>query len=147
LAKERELKYEIDEIGCWNVTSHGVTVNGYPVFNRDGKKWRIHRYMYQLHTGDIELDGFVIRHKCDNRKCINPEHLEKGTPQQNIQDRVDRGRNATGENHGLSKLTDEQAKFILLDTYYSTAELSRLFNVYPNVIKQIKQRITWRHIV
>lgn len=146
MATCRELKYEIDENGCWNVTSHGTSGTGYPVFNRDGKKYRIHRWMYEKHTGDTEMDGFVIRHKCDNKLCCNPEHLEKGTVQQNIQDRVDRGRSATGENHGLSKITDEQASFILNDEHYRVCDLARVFDVYPNVIKQIKKRITWKHI-
>jgi len=37
-------------------------------------------------------DGHVVRHRCDNPPCINPEHLITGTQGQNIQDMIDRGR-------------------------------------------------------
>lgn len=53
--------------------------------------WRGHRQkVYQLIAwavaGDIPRRGLVVRHKCDNRLCINPEHLEVGTQSANLRD-------------------------------------------------------------
>jgi HNH endonuclease len=49
-----------------------------------------HRISYQLaHPGE-DIDGLLIRHKCDNPPCVNPAHLEPGTYQDNADDRVAR---------------------------------------------------------
>ncbi|AFV50997.1 hypothetical protein Abp1_0022 [Acinetobacter phage Abp1] len=57
---------------------------------------RLHRIVYcqsnNIHMQDIE--GLVVRHKCDNPRCVNPEHLEIGTLADNNKDRAKRGRSA-----------------------------------------------------
>lgn len=62
--------------------------DGYPVLFGNKK---VHREIYKLHTGRC-IDNLVVRHKCDNILCINPDHLIEGSPLQNVQDRVLRGR-------------------------------------------------------
>ena len=52
---------------------------------------RVHRLMFERYFGSIP-DGMVIRHKCDNPPCSNPDHLELGTQNDNVQDMKDRGR-------------------------------------------------------
>lgn len=49
-----------------------------------------------------------LRHTCDNPICCEITHLLAGTQQQNMDDKVARGRQAKGENHGRAKLSDEQ---------------------------------------
>jgi hypothetical protein len=51
-----------------------------------------HRLAYILASGQVVPDGVVVRHKCDTPRCVNPDHLETGTPAENIRDAVDRGR-------------------------------------------------------
>lgn len=64
-----------------------------------------HRVSYEHHFGPIP-DGLIVRHKCDNPPCINPDHLELGTSADNARDRKLRGRGATGEKSGMAKLSD-----------------------------------------
>src|SRR3970282_283530 len=52
---------------------------------------KIHRYVFELTTGE-DIQGFVIRHTCDNIRCINPDHLLKGTFGDNGNDKFERGR-------------------------------------------------------
>lgn len=66
------------------------------------------RAAYLAWVGAIP-DGLVVRHRCDNPPCINPEHLELGTLADNSRDMVVRRRVANGERKARQvKLTDEQ---------------------------------------
>ncbi|AHJ87065.1 putative DNA binding protein [Bacillus phage BCP8-2] len=141
----KDVQYEIDDNGCWVVTSHAVNAHGYPCVQRNGKKQYVHRYMYMEHVRDIE-SSVLLRHKCDNPKCCNPAHLEEGSHTDNVRDRVERDRSAKGESNGRTKLTEDQAKFIKYDTTYNNSELSRMFGVSRKAIRLIKQGINWSHI-
>jgi hypothetical protein len=48
-------------------------------------KTTAHRVAYELHYGKVP-DGLDVMHSCDNRRCVNWEHLSVGTPKQNTQD-------------------------------------------------------------
>lgn len=83
---------------------------GYTSIYKDGKMRLMHRVVYcETHSLPYEaIAGKVVRHKCDNSRCINPEHLELGTQADNMADMVSRGRSATGTMNGSAKLTLEQ---------------------------------------
>lgn len=113
-----------------------------------------HRKVY-CDTHDIPyaaIQGKVVRHICDNTKCINPKHLVLGSQADNIQDRVTRGRCARGASQGLAKLTEgEVLEIRALYQYnvvggYNTVSLGKLFGVSSKNISDIVRRITWRHI-
>lgn len=79
--------------GCWEWRGRR-NWNGYGVVSlarRDLSDARVHRLMFERYYGPIP-DGMVIRHKCDNPPCSNPDHLELGTQNDNVQDMKDRGR-------------------------------------------------------
>jgi DNA-binding XRE family transcriptional regulator len=84
--------------------------DGYGQTEYKGKNWRIHRLAYIEAYGEIP-EGKIICHHCDNRRCINPDHLYAGTQKTNAEDRVKRGRSniKTGEEAGAAKLTEAQA--------------------------------------
>lgn len=72
----------------WIASDNG---NGYGQIRVDGKYIYVHRYAYEREHGPIP-DGLVVRHKCDNRRCVKLDHLELGTHQDNMNDMIARGR-------------------------------------------------------
>lgn len=152
--KERFMKFvNVDEnTKCWNWTG-SIKSDGYGGFRMNGTVMRSHRSSWVLFKNiplpqyTFSKDAIIIRHKCNNRSCVNPEHLELGTYEQNMQDRKLAGRTAYGENHGKSKLTEKQVIEIKnLLNINSISEISKMFNVSYSCIKAIKTGSSWSWI-
>lgn len=120
------------ESGCheWQSTLHR---DGYGKFYYDGKQVQAHRVAYALFKGDA--GGLWVLHKCDNRKCVNPEHLFLGNDKENIIDMDVKGRRGS-----KAKLTEKQAEEIrnLLSQRYSQTYIADKYNVHQTVISRIK---------
>lgn len=90
---ERFMQYVSPEpnSGCW-LWLEGIA-EGYGRFHLPDprRKVQAHRLIYEL-TFDSIPCGFEIRHKCDNRACVNPDHMEVGTKQDNRADMARRNR-------------------------------------------------------
>lgn len=102
-----------------------------------------HRRVHYEATGELPE---IVRHKCDNPRCINPEHLIGGTQKDNVQDCIDRGRHnygvSRGEAHTSTKLTYQDVQTIR-QTYvkgsklYGLPALARKYNVGTSQLHRI----------
>jgi hypothetical protein len=141
--KRKPIEWEIDGNNCYNCTSHSMDKGGYPKIKIMSKVVLMNRFIYAECFGDIP-EGMLIRHKCDNPSCINPEHLEIGTHADNMSDMVERHRQrpCRGELHGMSKLTWEQIVEIRKDTR-CYREIAKIYDVSINQVGRIKRRESW----
>jgi HNH endonuclease len=128
--------------------------------NRDGygsvkfmrKMQLAHRVAYVqskgLHIDDII--GMVVRHRCDNPGCVNPEHLEIGTHQDNIRDKVERGRASApkGSKHRSAKLKESdipQIRKMLADGVMQK-DIAEMFGIDATQVCKIKAGVYWKHV-
>lgn len=83
----------IVESGCW-IWQRSKTAGGYGECAKARGDSLAHRLSYRAFVGEIPMLG-VVRHKCDNPPCCNPDHLVLGTQADNVRDTIERGRNKT----------------------------------------------------
>lgn len=146
----KPVKYRVED-GCWICISHTISA-GYPRIKHQGEFYTLHRFIYQQKVDD-EIDGFVIMHSCDNKKCINPDHLQKGTNSQNMKDAFARGLvnidDRKGENARCVKLDDQQVIEIrnLGDRDDITnKEIGQRYGIDPSQVSRIINYKAWTHI-
>jgi hypothetical protein len=143
-------KFKVDEsTGCWNWTA-GLDRDGYSVFEFRPFAQRGHRASWIIHNGSIP-DGMLVCHKCDNRKCINPDHLFLGTSSDNNQDMMNKMRNIyhCGSKSVLSKLTEEKV-IEMRDRYakggITQRKLALEYGIGYKAVCKIINRQRWTHV-
>jgi hypothetical protein len=146
--KRKPIDWVKTESGCFECISHALDDKGYPMIQRNKIQTRIHRYIYETLFGLIPK-GMCVCHSCDNRKCINPEHLWLGTIADNNKDMYNKGRNSNGDQKGesnsRSKLTNKQVLAIREDTRPRRV-IAKEYHVSISSIDKIKTKETWSHI-
>lgn len=140
-----KIKFPADNTKCWEWLA-GLKPNGYAQFYVNGKTVYAHRVMSVLKEGEFQ-QGEIVRHTCDNRKCVRPSHLVRGSYADNAKDAENRGRrdHIQGLNHHSSKLTRQQVLEICASDETSSA-LSKRFPVSARAIRKIKQNKHYRKI-
>lgn len=131
---------------CWEWL-RSCNTRGYGNISINNKMYKSHRVVYELIFGKIPV-GMHVLHHCDNRKCCNPNHLFLGNNEDNIRDKIKKGRQSRGERSN-NKLKEEQVleirKLYSLGNY-SQKEIARKFGVGHTIIGSIVTRKKWKHI-
>lgn len=132
---------------CWNWMA-GRSSNRYGCIKVGGKKGKdLKAHRVQMIWQGVEIDGKVVRHRCDNPMCVNPKHLEVGTQYDNIQDMMQRNRNnqPSGEWNGMAKLSSSAVRQIRerLRDGETVSSIARSLNANHLLIYNIAVRKTY----
>lgn len=140
--------------GCWYWL--GAKKGAYGTIGIGRQRFLAHRISCVLFKDfDINSPLFICHH-CDNPTCVNPEHLFPGTPSDNIKDAYNKGRivprnfpHYIGQENPNSVLTE--AEIPIIRSLYSTGrytlrEIGAMFNISYATVKQIADRVTWKHV-
>lgn len=131
--------------GCW-IWIGALTARGYGHSIVDGKTIPAHRKSWLINCGPID-DELHVLHRCDVRCCVNPNHLFLGTNQDNVDDKMGKGRHVAfpGETNGNAKLTEDDIRSIRVDLRPNTVIAEEL-GVSNVLISKIKRNLAWRHV-
>jgi len=170
--KERLLEKIKKNGDCWEWQGFIAKMpSGYGYVTYEGKSKLVHRVSYIVFKGEIPK-GKLVCHTCDNRRCINPDHLWLGTHKDNAQDAFKKGRlkpvwgrkktqeekdkiqknrkipDQKGIKQWKAILNNEKVIEIrkLLSEKMKYREISEKFGIAIRSIADIKFRRTWKHI-
>lgn len=111
-----------------------------------------HIVSWEIFNSAIKPINKVIMHTCDNRRCVNPNHLKLGTQQENLQDMRNKKRDSKiglfkcGKDNKNSKLTSHQV-IEIINSKISNRKLAKVYNVSHGTIGQIKRREYYKWII
>jgi hypothetical protein len=142
---------------CWRWTACAVPsgsgqMTGMVHFARNGGGYPASRIAYAIHHG-VDPGAFQVCHTCDNRLCVNPDHLFLGTARDNMRDMIDKGRDrqnpARGEQTNRSKVTADDVREIRRAWSAREAtqgELAAKYGIGPGQVHNILTRYSWDHV-
>jgi plasmid maintenance system antidote protein VapI len=123
---------------CWEWQGPMSTM-GYGRVSLNGERILAHRASYLIFNGELPT-GMEACHKCDNRPCVNPEHLFAGTQRENNLDAATKGRMA-------KKLTPSAILGIrtLCDQGAKQNAVAAMYGISPAHVSKIVVGGTWQH--
>jgi hypothetical protein len=135
---------------CWPWIAGMRNSDNYGCVRYEDRVEAAHRVAWRLSRGPIP-DGLQVLHSCDNPRCVNPKHLFLGTNNDNVQDKVRKGRSyrACGEQSGTHKLTNDAVREIRRKYAQGEAthkQLAREFGVVEGTIGFVLREETWKGI-
>lgn len=141
---ERVTPGATDECWEWQGAVHDT---GYGRIMLKKKGFYAHRVSYELHHGLLE-EGLCACHTCDNRLCVNPNHLFAGTRDDNNADMRRKERHVFGEKSPQAKLTEADVIQIrsLAKSGLSQREIGERYGVHRVHVGDIIQREYWSHL-
>lgn len=154
--------------GCWLWTA-ALSNTGYGKFAiRSGRPKLAHRVAWELYRQGQVPAGMFVCHRCDTPACVNPDHLFVGSPKDNTQDAIRKGRfrqfrilrggenpmrtkpwlAARGERANKSRITAGDVPRIRERAALGErlSAIASDFGVSFNAIRLIVKRINWRHV-
>lgn len=152
--KKNLATYTESENGCWewsgviDVGGYGVVALGVSQHGRAITKYcRAHRASYAMHYGVDPLEKMVC-HKCDNRRCINPEHLFLGTHDENMEDMVTKRRATAGERNPRATLTEPEVIDIIrfIQAGKRNTEIASITSASAAQVSFIRNGRAWREV-
>ncbi len=132
--------------GCWIWDSTGKR---YGKFWLNGRTEKAHRAAWLMFRGSIS-EGQFICHICDVPCCVNPDHLFIGSPKDNTQDMISKGRDGRvrqmrrGEKSNFAKLTEKQVVAIKTDDRLQRV-IAADYGITQPAISLIKSGKNWKH--
>lgn len=137
---------KVDKSGdCWEWA--GGLSSGYGMFWLGGRNVGAHRISWMLEHSTRLPDHTFVCHSCDNPKCVRPSHLFLGTPLDNMNDKLAKGRHVAGRLFGdenpRARLTAEQAVEIR-NAEGSLRAIAKRFGVTHPTVLNIKRGVTWQ---
>ena len=133
------------EDDCWLWRGY-ARENGYGSASIGRKSVSAHKFSYELHYGSVPA-GLVVMHTCDVKRCVNPYHLTLGTPSDNTQDALQKGRFPVGEESSSARLTarDVDAIRAAFRSGDSKRSIAERFGVHRSTVQDIIHGRTWRN--
>ncbi len=128
---------------CWEWQGHRIR-GGYGRARWNGRMHLAHRLSYEAYVGPI-APGLRVLHRCDNRPCINPEHLFLGTDLENARDRDGKRRQARGElvRRSTLRTSDVEAIRAVAALGVTQKELALTYRVHNATISRILNGKRW----
>lgn len=127
LRNTKEVNDCLEWQGCFNTDGYArALING----NANAK---VHRVVFELANPEENIDGSLVRHSCDNPRCIKPQHLLKGTPKENGHDKFLRGR----QPKKLTKEIISRVKQLLQIGVLNQKEISQALSIDHRRVSEI----------
>jgi hypothetical protein len=133
---------------CWLWTGHTRGEMRYGAFWLDGRTTTAHRAAFTLFVSDIPA-GQQVLHRCDEPKCVRPDHLFLGTQADNMADKAAKGRchDQRGERSHTAKLSraqvaDIKAKYLAGGV--SQRALAASYKVSQRTVSDLLRGVCWK---
>ena len=134
--------------GCWEWQG-ARHEKGYGLFWLNGQQFKAHRVAFLL-ASCVQPAEKMVLHQCDNPPCVNPSHLFLGTNDENICDKVTKGRSARPVKWipASARLNEEAVKEIrsLADGGSPYCAIAEKFSVDATTVSLAVRRKTWKHV-
>ena len=148
--------------GCWEWTGF-ISVSGYGYNGSHKHERKAHRIAYELTHGHGSARDLCVCHRCDNRRCVRPDHLFLGTAADNNKDRAQKCRSGyrdpdkaffrtvppIGELNIKAKITADTVQSIR-HAYASGNEsqqrIADRFGLRQTQVSRIIRREHWKHV-
>lgn len=142
LPSEKRLfaRRSISSAGCWDWTG-ATSTHGYGMLASGRRAGYVHRLAWQFWRGEIPKDRWVL-HRCDNKRCFNPDHLFLGTHADNMMDAVVKKRHAGTR---ARRLSEDDVRFVR-QSALSSRKLAAMLSVSQMVIVKIRNWKCYREV-